>query len=60
VKLDVTSADIEFMGDIAAATIIYGSNDAEPILGLTLLESVGIEVNPRSQRLKWLPALRLK
>ena len=60
VKLDVTSADIEFMGDFAAATIIYGSNDAEPILGVTPLESVGIEVDPRNERLKRLPAVRLK
>jgi len=60
VKLDVTSADIEFMGDFAAATIIYGSNDAEPILGVTPLESVGIEVDPQNQRLKRLPAVRLK
>ena len=58
--LDVTAAEIEFMGDWTAGTVIYGDDDAEPILGVTALESVGIEVDPRSQRLKRLPAVRLK
>jgi len=60
VKMDITTADIEFMGDIVGSTVIFGADDAEPILGVTALESVGIEVDPRSQRLKRLPAVRLK
>ena len=60
VVLDVTIAEVEFMGERVGATVIYGSDDAEPILGVTALESVGIEVDPRSQRLKRLPAVRLK
>ncbi|MEA3415204.1 MAG: clan AA aspartic protease [Thermodesulfobacteriota bacterium] len=60
VKMDITIAEIEFMGDIVGSTIIFGSDDAEPILGVTALESVGIEVDPRTQRLKRLPAARLK
>lgn len=60
IKLDVTAAEIEFMGDWTAGTVIYGDDDAEPILGVTALESVGIEVDPRNQRLKRLPAVRLK
>jgi clan AA aspartic protease len=60
IRMDVTSADIEFMGDFVGATVIYGADDAEPILGVTALESVGIEVDPRSQQLKRLPATRLK
>lgn len=60
VTLDVTVAEIEFMGETVGATVIYGPDDAEPILGVTALESVGIEVDPRSQRLKRLPAVRLK
>ncbi len=58
--MDVTSAEVEFMGDFAAATIIMSDDDVEPILGVTPLESVGIEVDPVSQRLKRLPAVRLK
>jgi clan AA aspartic protease len=60
VRLDVTVAEIEFMGETVGATVIYGPDDAEPILGVTALESVGIEVDPRSQRLKRLPSVRLK
>lgn len=60
VKLDIATAEVEFMGDLVGSTIIFGDDDAEPILGVTALESVGIEVDPRSQRLKRLPAARLK
>ena len=60
-KLDVTAAEIEFMGDWTAGTVIFGDDDdAEPILGVTALESVGIEIDPTNQRLKRLPAVRLK
>ena len=58
--MDFTTADIEFMGDLVGSTIIFGADEVEPILGVTALESVGIEVDPRTQRLKRLPAARLK
>lgn len=60
VRMDITIGQIEFMGDIVGGTIIFGDADAEPILGLTALESVGIEVDPQNQRLKRMPATRLK
>ncbi len=60
VKLGVTTAQLEFMGDFVGCTVIFGPDNAEPILGVTALESVGIEVDPQSQRLKRLPAVRLK
>ena len=60
VSLGVAGADVEFMGDYTFATVIFGSDDTEPILGVTALESVGIEIDPRNQRLKRLPAVRLK
>ncbi len=60
VKMDITVAEIEFMGDVVGSTVIFGADDAEPILGVTALESVGIEIDPRTQRLKRLPAVRLK
>ena len=58
--MDVTAAQVEFMGEFVGATIIFGDDDAEPLLGVTALESVGIEVDPRNQTLKRLPAVRLK
>jgi clan AA aspartic protease len=59
-KMDITTGEIEFMGDMVGSTLIFGPDDTEPILGVTALESVGIEVDPRTQRLKRLPAVRLK
>jgi clan AA aspartic protease len=60
VKLEITTGELEFMGEIVGSTLIFGGDDAEPILGVTALESVDIEVDPRNQRLKRLPAVRLK
>lgn len=59
-EFEVTTGDVEFMGELVGATIIMMDADAEPILGVTALESVGIEVDPHNQRLKRLPAVRLK
>ena len=60
IRLDVTVAQVEFMGEIIGATIVMAEAESEPLLGLTALESLGIEVDPRNQTLKRLPALRLK
>ena len=59
-KFDIAVAKVEFMGEFVGVTVIFGRDSAEPILGVTALESVGIEVDPRTQRLKRLPAVRLK
>ena len=59
-RFDITGADLEFMGDYVANTIVMGPDNAEPLLGVTALESVGIEVDPVNQTLKRLPAVRLK
>lgn len=53
-------AEIEFMGDLTSGRVIFGPEEAEPILGVTALESVGITVDPRTQELKRLPAIPLK
>ena len=60
VAMDVAVGEIEFMGETVGGTILFGAPDAEPLLGLTALESVGIEVDPVNRRLKRLPAVRLK
>lgn len=60
IVMDVATAEIEFMGEMVGGTILFGDPDVEPLLGLTALESVGIEVDPTTQRLKRLPAVRLK
>lgn len=51
---------IEFMGEITAGRVIFAGSDAEPILGVTALESVGIMVDPANKTLNRLPAIPLK
>jgi len=53
-------AQIEFMGEITAGRVIFGPENAEPILGTLALESVGIVVDPNTRTLKRLPAIPLK
>ena len=60
IRMDFARAYIEFMGDLTAGRIVIGDDGTEPLLGVTALESAGIEVDPVNQRLKRLPALRLK
>lgn len=60
IERDIGVARLEFMGEVVGATIIFGDQDVEPILGVTALESVGIVVDPRNQQLKRLNAVPLK
>lgn len=58
--MGIAVAELEFMGDIVGATIVVGEDDTEPLLGVTALESLGIEVDPTNQRLRRLPSIRMK
>ena len=60
VALDITIAEIEFEGEVVGGTVVYGDEGAEPLLGVTALESGGFEVDPRNEELKRLPAVLLK
>ena len=60
VQYDVGAADFEFMDEIVFGMVVFVDDDVEPLLGLTALESAGIEVDPRNQQLKRLSAVRLK
>ena len=60
IALDITVAEIEFEGEIVGGTVVYGEEAAEPLLGVTALESGGFEVDPRNEALKRLPAVLLK
>ncbi|WP_420445554.1 hypothetical protein [Candidatus Poriferisodalis sp.] len=59
-EFDIALAEFEFMDEVVAGRVIFVDDDTEPLLGLTALESVGIEVDPRNQQLKRLSAVRLK
>ncbi|MDE2887966.1 MAG: clan AA aspartic protease [Gemmatimonadota bacterium] len=60
VAMDITIAELEFEGEVVGGTIVYGDEGAEPLLGVTALESGGFEVDPRNEQLKRLPAVLLK
>ena len=60
IPMDVGGAQIEFLGKRIGGTIVFGDTEAEPLLGVTALESMGVVVDPGNQRLKKLPAVRLK
>ena len=60
IKMDIAVGRIEFMGEFVGGTIVFGEEDAEPLLGVTALESVGIEVDPHNQTLHRLPSTRLR
>ena len=52
IRMDITNADLELMGEVAGATLVMGEYDAEPLLGVTALESMGLEVDPVNQILE--------
>ena len=56
----IATAEIEFMGEIVGATVLFGAAEMEPALGATALASAGIEVDPSTRQLRRLPAVRLK
>ena len=60
VEMDVAVARVEIMGEFTGVLVIFGDNDAEPLLGVTAMESAGIEVDPVNQQLKKQPAVALK
>lgn len=60
VQMDIATAEIEFMGELTAGLVVFAGPDVEPLLGVTALESAGIEIDPRNERLTKLTAVRLK
>ena len=60
IRMDVAGGQIEFMGEVTWGTIVFGEAYAEPLLGVTALESVGIEVAPHNGTLRRLPSARMR
>lgn len=53
-------AEIAFMREVTAGRVIFGPDNAEPLLGVTARGSVGITIDPASRLLKRLPAVPLE
>ena len=60
VKSDYGIALIEMMDEITAGRIVFGPEVSEPIVGLVVMESIGVKVNPVTKELEKLPAGMLK
>ena len=60
VGLEFTTADIELMGEVTGTAIIFGEEGVAPLLGVTVLESTGFEVDARGESLRKLPAVLLR
>lgn len=52
--------EIAVMDEVTAGRVIFGPDNSQPILGVTVLESVGITIDPASRTLRKLPAIPLK
>jgi clan AA aspartic protease len=59
-EYDFGLAEIEFLGELTSGRVLFDPENCEPLLGVTALESVGIVIEPATQRLKRLPAIPLK
>ena len=43
--MDIAVARIELMGEIAGGSVLFGDDKTEPLLGVTALASLGIEID---------------
>ena len=59
-QFDVAYAEISFLDETLTSRVIFGPDNAEPILGVIALESMGVVVDPVNQTLKKLPGIPLK
>jgi clan AA aspartic protease len=53
-------ARIELMGEVTSGRVLFGPDGVEPLLGITVLESIGVTIDPVRQTLRRLPTIRLK
>lgn len=52
-------ARMEVMGTSVVSRVLFGPEEAAPLLGVLALEAAGITIDPVSHRLHRMPALRL-
>lgn len=59
VQMDVAVARLEFLDDITGGTVVFGELGTKPLLGVTAMESTGVEVDPTNGELRKLSSVRL-
>jgi clan AA aspartic protease len=60
VEYEYGFARVSFMGAETVSQVIFGPENAEPILGVVALENTGIGVDPRTKKLFKITAKSLK
>lgn len=60
VEYEYGFARVSFLGDETVTHVIFGAEDAEPLLGVVALENTGVIVDPANRTLRRLPAMPLK
>lgn len=58
-RVDITTAEVHVMGEITGGTMRFGDTDADPVLGLTILQSAGLEVDADNGTIRRLLHVRL-
>ena len=51
-RLPVGVATLDFMGEEFLGSVLFGDDDAEPLLGLAAMQEVGVKVDPVNHRLE--------
>ena len=59
VDFEVGGATLGLLGRSTHTDVLFGRDDAEPLLGVIALQAVGAEVDLRNERLTLKPVLRL-
>jgi len=60
VEYEYGFAHVCFMGEETVAQVIFGPENAEPVLGVVALENTGIGIDPRTRKLLKMAARPLK
>ena len=60
VTMDFGLAQIMVMDRITAGRVIFGPDNVEPLLGVAVLESIAVKINPVTRQLEKLPTGMLK
>jgi clan AA aspartic protease len=59
-EFEIGEARLSFIDDSILLRLLFGPDDAEPILGVIALEAAGLVIDPTNQTLRRLTALSLK
>jgi clan AA aspartic protease len=57
---DIAFAEISFLDETIFGEVLFGPDNAEPLLGVLALQAAGILVDPRNETIRKLPTRPLK